>query len=82
MEPPPLQEDNLPRHRGQIRDRSLVGIAGAGVGIYPTPLAGPGNGIPGGDAGHDGANEAPCPRPGLPGEWWVAWGPEGVRDAV
>lgn len=56
--------------------------AGARVGIDPTGLAGAGGAIPGGDGGHEAAQEVVGPRPAAPGEFPFRWGTEGVMDAA
>ena len=57
-------------------------IAGARVGISPTPLATSGGGSGAPNAAQDGPETPACPRPVAPGEWWFGWGPEGVGDAA
>lgn len=57
-------------------------IAGARVGIYPTEVALPPGGIPGGDGGHDAAQKAVYPRPAGLCEFPFQWGTAGVVDAA
>ena len=59
-----------------------LGIAGARVGIYPTAFALPAGAIPGGDVGHEAAQEAVSPRPAGPGDFPFRWGTAGVVDAA
>ena len=59
-----------------------LSIAGTRVGIYPTGLAVAPGAIPGGDGGHEAAQEGVCPRPAGPGEFPFRWGTSGVVDAA